>query len=199
MTQPRFLKLSAFIVALLILGPPACNPCGDVPSHFLVTSIRAENFFYPSGKTLPLQFVAAGTEVQWDHYILNVPFNVEFTASVRGTGSALYATSCIDPGEDGAKTGIKEISVITLSDYNDNYHEGDNLSAIVSVGDDRDIYYSMDEFISLNAPTLFEQEFRIKLLEAPSQDTNSYQFKIELHLLNGEVFTATSEPVTLLK
>ncbi len=199
MTRSIFIKI-ALIVFIFIVGPCACsNPCKDVPDHFIVQSIKADNFYYPSGKTSATQFVNTGTEVQWDDYILYVPFDVLYTASVGGSGAALYATSCSDPGYRGANTGVKEIKLIAVNDYNDNFHEGDNLNSIVSVAGDVNIFKSIDEFSSYNASTLFDQTLHIRFLEAPSQATGSYQFKIELHLLNGDVFTATNTPVTLLK
>jgi hypothetical protein len=197
MTRACYFKI-ALIVFIFIVGPCACNPCGEVPRHFTVKSISAANFHSPLGGSDPIQSVPPGAEVAWNNYALDVPFNVEYTAGLSG-GAALYATSCVDPGESGANTGIKDIYVIALDDYNENYHENDTLNAVVKIGVNTNYLMSMSDFKLENSPTLYAQRFVVKLLQAPSADKDDYQFKVVMHLLNGDIFTATSSPITLLK
>jgi hypothetical protein len=195
----RFTRISIFIVIVLMIGPSACNPCGDVLTHFKVYAISAENYFFPLSTSRPMELATVGAEVEWSQYVLNVPFNVQFTASVRGTGTSLYATSCIEKGGNGADTGIKDLYVIVLNDYNENYHQNDTINSMVSVGADHNYLSTVEIFESENAPKLYAQQFVVDLLEAPSEDIANYQFKVVLNLLNGEIFTATSAPVTLRK
>lgn len=198
MLKSRFLKIS-FVVAIFILGPCACNPCGEVPRHFIVQSIGARNFAFSVTSSKAVEVTQPNIVVEWDNYILNVPFNVEYTASISRSGSAAYATDCVQKGEGGANTGLKEIYVIAIKDYNELYHADDTLNAIVSISENINDVQSIEQFKSRNSPTLFARDLIVKLTQAPADDMGSYQFKVVMHLLNGDIFSATSDPVFLSK
>jgi hypothetical protein len=198
MLQTRFFKIS-FVIALFILGPCACNPCGEVPRHFIVQSIGARNFAFSVTSSQAVEITQPNVVVEWDNYILDVPFNVEYTASIARSGSAAYATDCVQKGEGGANTGLKEIYVIAMKDYNELYHADDTLNSIVSVGENVNDVHSIEQFKSQNSPTLFAQDLIVKLTQAPADDMGFHQFKVVMHLLNGDIFSVTSDPVLLSK
>jgi hypothetical protein len=192
-------------VILLILGPSACENCPDTPKYFTIVGLETSNAKFTGEGSNPWQILAANEPVSWENYFMRIGFEkTYFSQNENSAGSALKA-DCLSGGYLGAKVGVDTLYVVTLSEYNQDFHANDTINSIVLANDwtyyveDFDQFYSISDYIDQNRVVIANDVFELKIIEPPSADSADYQFRLTFILNNGETFTTDTDMVKLTK
>jgi len=201
------MKKTIFITLLIFLNVIlACNKeetCGPVDPYFRIKSLYSLNQRRTEIPSSVNRVLPTDT-VDISEYFVKIGFNCDyFTLSKEknNQGGMLYALSCNEPGEKGAKEGIRKLDVITLKDYNEFYKANDTISSVLNYSDLttsslRD-FVSKEEFMKMNENSIFHQAFAFRIVEVMERKTQSAQFKIVLELTNGDIFETTTDTVLI--
>ena len=151
----------------------------------------------------PWEVLPANESIDWDEFFIRFYFDVSYLSKSNVTqGGPFLLADCYEPGDFGAKTGIDTLYFITLSDYNQNFSEGDTLNQILLLHDwvyspnDFNNFQSPAEFIRRNDKVILEENFEVILSEPPAANGN-YIFQMLYILDDGTAFIETTVPVMI--
>ena len=181
-----------FIVIVLILGPSACENCPDTPKYFSIVGLNIFNGKYTSQESSPWREISFNEPVSWNEFSMRVGFEkTYYSQKETSAGASLYA-DCDNKGYLGSKIGVDTLYLVTLSEYNDGFHQNDTLNSIVLTNG-----ASITSYIDLNRTHIKNDGFELKLTEPPSNNTGDYRFKLIFLLNDGEIFIEESNKVQL--
>src|SRR6187399_336013 len=121
-----------FVLILLVVGPSACEFCGDdIPSYFTITGLDITNLKIIYGTPDQNVSVAENESVYVGDYLLRTRYVATYYGLGESTAGSSLLADCYQRGYLGSKVGIESIDVITLSDFNDDYHENDTINNII--------------------------------------------------------------------
>lgn len=209
------LKLSLFI--LLFVGgiPISCRECPCPPitgDYFDIVGVEVYNhtyqingdhiYFFPSfDDSLDLK----GLVVDFDVNYVSTNTNVKCKGFNLFMNSAI-ACSCPENGGFGFKGRyLKELHVITINDYNDEFSANDTINEIIYLNNypDYSNYSNSDGSLSSKYLTLqdfIENEHKLKsprlhmtMIEQPDSG-EPFQVKVVVELLTGETYENISTP-----
>lgn len=196
----------ALIAFLLFFGPVSCvffEPCPDIKPYFSIHGLRIENLRYTGQGPNPWEAAGDSVPVKWDDYFLRVDFEKRYHSGLESNGgSRLYALSCDENGSSGARVGVDTLYLVTLTDYNETYAQGDTLNSILLANewtynlDDFSDFYPLELYIEENRISIRRDIFELKLTEPPST-AGEYRFRLVYVLDNGDSFEAASKSVRL--
>lgn len=108
----------------------------------------------------------------------------------------LYACSCKQPGDSGSKNEkLKNITVITVNDFDDNHKANDTITDITRIRQDRiRDYLKIDDYLKTDSTLIRTQNFELKIDKAPTIN-KTFQAKVIIELSTGEIYDETSKPV----
>ncbi|MFT2011504.1 hypothetical protein ACMA1I_22730 [Pontibacter sp. 13R65] len=196
----------SLIALLLFFGPVSCvffEACPDIKPYFSIHGLRIYNLRYTGQGPNPWEAVGESEPVEWDDFFMRVGFEKSYHAGVESSGgSRLYALTCDQSGSSGARVGVDTLYLVTLTDYNDNYVQGDTLNSILltndwtSYPDDFSTFRPLELYMEENRISIQQDAFELKLTEPPST-AGVYRFKLVYALNNGDFFEAASKSVKL--
>lgn len=204
--RPIIITLTIF---LLIIGPTSCllfeSPCPNVLPYFKINGLEISNLEFTEQGLNPWKNIGESESIAWNKYFLRVGFQKTFHAALQkfNVGANVFATSCDKNGAAGSKIGVDTLFVISLNDYNADYHANDTLNNIALINywtykaSDFDNFFSIARYVSENQQRILEETFEIKIKQPPSKSSEEHQFKIVLILRNGEVFQQSGAKVRL--
>lgn len=208
-------KLSLLLVAIFSSVIISCiqNNCGDdiecpeVLPHFSILNIEATNNTLNSNDENS-DLIPNGDSVTYNRFYITTTLNVEYhTHNITngiGTLMACSPAPCLGNGHEGTKSGVKNITVVTLSNFNFNHFENDTINDIISISSDykpldvSNFDSNTDDFVENYGIALTLEYFHLKLNHPPS-NAGSYNFKVILELNDGEIFEVTTPAVLLNK
>jgi hypothetical protein len=194
-------KICKFIIILLLimLGPSACENCPDTPAYFSINGLNIYN-----GKFMGYSWKIIGIEepVPWSTFFMRVEFeSTFFSKNESSAGAGIYA-DCFGAGYKGSKIGVDTLYLVTLNNYNEDFHQNDTINTITQANDrtyDAGGFYSIPDYITQNKVTIAEGEFGLKIVVPPSADIGDYKFRLIFILNNGEIFVAETDKVRITK
>ncbi|MEP0365823.1 MAG: hypothetical protein ABJN36_10080 [Cyclobacteriaceae bacterium] len=201
------MKLSKSILLMLFLiGSTVMSciygECDPVPGYFKITGINSVNMRLTSDQDQPIDPIREDGMVDWENYLIQYEFSTELIAKTENRfGSTLMATSCNRPGSEGDKIGLDTLYLTAGSDYNAEFKQGDTLNSIVLIQNYIHTYSlsefdSISTYITQNKEGVRNDQFILRLAQPPVT-TGKYAFLITYILNNGDLFTNTTNPVSL--
>jgi hypothetical protein len=192
-----FLHKTFFAILLFLVGPMACEQCPDAYDYFSINGIDANNARRSPGMSHsnPL---GANDYVPWNEFSLVVSFSkIYYSAIERSGGYSLHA-DCIGNGWRGSKIGVDTLYLVTLNDYNDQYHKNDTINGLVLIDKPWSVneFYTVEDYVEMNREGIKEDFLSLKI-SAPPLIFGDFQFRIIYILKNGGTFITESEKVTL--
>lgn len=141
--------------------------------------------------------IPEGGEISFEDYNgFSINYSVSYLSQnnrneVNGR-RVLYATDCINSGSAGSKNEkLKQITVVTLYDFNSTYLAGDTINSLISLEGK-----PLDEYLAINDDVIDIPSAWLNLMEAPSLG-HHFKVNVVLQLNTGEVYEAESSTVTL--
>ena len=126
-------------------------------------------------------------------YEVNYVSQLEEQRSFGGNGQ-LYACSCIYSGEFGSKEeGLKNVTVITLNDFNDTYSSNDTINDILLFD-----AQNPDDYLQANDSLIMYQTLTFNLTEAPTK-SDDFRVKVIVELSGGESYEKVSPLVKIVQ
>jgi hypothetical protein len=167
-----------------------CPPING--AYFDIKEINEFSHYYKLSDSshLPLEDSA---QIKFEDYVgLYLDFSTEFISernqkSTHSRAGNLYALSCISNGDYGSKTEkYKNISIVTLNDFNDDFREGDTINDLLKTDNNQTI----EELIS-DSNYIEQKTLLLKLIQAPSNN-EGFKVKVFIKLNNGESYDKES-------
>jgi hypothetical protein len=186
-------------LALLVLGMPACgllgNECGrDNPAtYYDVQGVGISATRQPTDK--PWEVVAAGAAVTSRELRLRTELRVRHYSVGPGQGflSAAYACDPMPAGSLGSAERVDSLSITSLNDYDALHPAGTPLSDVLETGGNF-------QFLSPSRQNPVEPfQFTEFSLRQPPAAEGPQKFRIYYRQTNGEVYTAETAAVVLLR
>jgi len=111
--------------------------------------------------------------------------------------STANACSCIG-GYAGSKTEkIKDFTITTINDFDNEHPAGSSINDLLITGDFQGNFLPFDEFLN-NQTGFIMQEWRILKLKKPPVLNPEFNFKIRLELSTGEIYEKAGFPIYIL-
>ncbi len=184
--------------------------CPPSKPFFKINSIKSNNLVQTDTVYGYYESVALMDTIKQDNFFISVNASTEYYAkhSSINLGATLFAIDCDDyngNGNAGTKEGIKNITIITLNDYNLTYKANDTITersffnAYSGYRVDFNEFINHSDFIIQNQTSITEESFNIKIFETIGQTNQKARFKIILELTNGDVFETATDEIVLKK
>lgn len=125
---------------LFILGSTIIScireKCPYVEPYFQITSLTSSNLKFTNEGLNPWIALLENDTIQWENYFIRAGFISDYIASSSNndlsfSGSSLFALSCDEPRDSGSKIGVKNVHIVTLSNYDSLYSKNDTIDSIV--------------------------------------------------------------------
>ena len=128
-------------------------------------------------------------------------FEVEFHSSVEKCSpwsfsliNSAMACECAEDGGSGSKSEqLKEITVITLNDFDDTHQANDTINDLLTIRDQ-----DLDDFVAGSTGLLHDQGFFLQLKKAPTVDT-TFKLKVIVGLSDNEVYEGESVAIKFVE
>ncbi|WP_035560364.1 hypothetical protein [Hymenobacter sp. IS2118] len=187
------------LLAALVLGLPACgllgNECGrdNPPTYFDVQGLDVAVTRQPVDK--PWEVVSPGASVASRELRLFLLLRERHytVAPSRGFMSAAYACDPLPAGSRGSTERMDSLSVTSLNDYDAQHPAGTPLTDLLAVG-------GLNSFPVPSRQNPLEP-FRyaeLSLVQPPAA-TGPQQFRVYYRQTNGEIYTAETAAVTVVR
>lgn len=109
--------------------------------------------------------------------------------------SSAMACSCIEPGWEGSKEIIKNITVTTANAFDADHPAGSNINDLVATVDNSGNLAPLGDFLKKNNSTIKRNLFYLRFTKWP-QRSFKFKAKVKIELTNGEQYEAESTTVT---
>lgn len=174
---------------------PCGEDCPEVIPHFDIGGITTESL--------------QNDTVTYLLYSLKVDLMPTFlgfnTPEKKGNNGLLFACSpapCPMDGHEGTKTGLANIEVFTLTQYNETYLAGESINPMLEIStkmldtDGNERTETISQYLARNNDAIWEYSFSLKLKSPPTTE-GPHAFRIVYTLDDGRRFEAETEEVYL--
>lgn len=108
--------------------------------------------------------------------------------------SQAYACTCRANGDDGSKEKLKRLTVITLNDFDAQHPANASINDLLTVGTIFGAAY-LNAVLQTDTARIKQTDYTLRLKRKPAAD---FVARIIVELQNGEIYSATTEPVKIL-
>lgn len=180
--------------------------CPPSEPFFKINSITSNNLQQIDSQNGYYESADLTDTIKQDNFFINVSTRIEYYSQniSISSGGKLLAIDCEENnGYQGTKEGIKDITIITLYDYNLKYSANDTITesvlfkAFSGYSIDFNEFMNLSDFVIQNENSISEESFNIKVSENIVNTNQKVSFKIILELTNGDVFETTTNEIVI--
>ncbi len=194
---------------VLLLGSfnlfTVCNKCDEVKAYYVFTNMNSQHIKDVNPLDDTYDTLTNNDSVAFeDWYILINGESMEIAQHHTKewesifSHSALYALSCVSPGENGLKSPLMQIKVFTDSLYNSAFPKESEITEIIRLKEyEASNSLTEEQFFQETKGKIYSRQFFVQLAEPPIHK-DYFTFTIELTFSNGKVEILKTDRIKLI-